>query len=73
MTDNGASPLYTGQLQRCFTAGARQAQLMKGLGVTTMVPFKGTERMKRAFQKGMLSELIYGESSTKKAGFYFKR
>lgn len=46
---------------------------MKGLGVTTMTPFKGTERMKRAFQKGMLAELIYGESSTKKAGFYFER
>ena len=73
MTDNGASPLYTGQLQRCFIAGVRQARLLKGLGLTTYDEYRGTERMKRAFHKGMLAELIYGESSTKTAGFYFKR
>lgn len=73
MTDNGASPLFTGTLQRCFTAGVRQARLLKGLGLTTYDEFKGTESQKRAFRKGMLAELIYGECSTKAAGFYFQR
>ncbi len=73
MKDDGAKPLYTGRLQRYFTAGARSARLIKGLGTTDLRVPKGLSKAEsRAYLKGVLAELIYGSSSTKQAGFYLK-
>lgn len=80
MKDEGAKPpLYTGRLQRFFTAGVRSARCAKGLGSTNIAMMKQlvdpegySEAESRAYLKGVLAELIHGYSSTRSAGFYLK-